>query len=157
MATKKCMWGINIHITQNLSFPSNFRICKCKSRFVLLSLQEMQDVSLSFKHCRLSSPQVCHVAYYYRLILSFCILSWIEVQQQQSRYHTSCWCSKTVSPELGVYIDINSCCYLLWKETNSSPPMAWANKSSRVNVSTTPCLVSCHKIPVNTNLQRRSS
>lgn len=69
------MREINVHITQNQSFPSNFGICKCKGRFALLSLQEMEDVALSFKHCRLSSPQVCYVAYYYLLTLSFCILS----------------------------------------------------------------------------------
>lgn len=51
-----------VHIAQNQpEFPSNFGICKCKSRFALLSLKEMQDVALNFKHCRLvfSSSILC--------------------------------------------------------------------------------------------------
>lgn len=106
-----------------------------------------------FKHRRRSSPQVCYVASYYLLILLFCILSWIEVQQQQTRYHTSCCCSKTVSCTPGVCININSHCCLP-HGMKLFPPMVWANKGNRVKFSTILCLGFCPKIPNITNLQK---
>lgn len=141
-------------------FLSNFGICKCKSRFALLSLKEMQDVALSFKYCRLSSPQVYFVAPYYLLILSFCILSWIEVQQQQSRYYTSCCfccCSKTVSSTLGVWIDINSyCCLSPRKKLILFHPWQELTKVTGLRSQLFHAWGFCHKIPNITNLQKKS-